>query len=97
MNEKILRALVEAGAVKKIKIIAEGSVIFVQASTANESTTAKTIKGKLKTWSTIDSAAKWVRSLGIGRIQMDISKWQPEQKKPLLKFTKLLIETRSRD
>ena len=30
MNEKILRALVEAGAVKKIKIIAEGSTIFVE-------------------------------------------------------------------
>ena len=61
MNEKILRALVKAGAVKKIKITAEGSTIFVEAYTGSEVTTAKTIKGKLKTWSTIDSAAKWVR------------------------------------
>ena len=81
MNEKILRALVEAGAVKKIKITAEGSTIFVEAYTGSEVTTAKTIKGKLKTWSTIDSAAKWVRSLGIGQMQLDMAKWQPEQKK----------------
>jgi hypothetical protein len=81
MNEKILRALVEAGAVKKIKISAEGSTIYVEAYTGSEATTAKTIKGKLKTWSTIDSAAKWVRSLGIGQMQLDIAKWQPEQKK----------------
>jgi len=81
MNEKILRALVEAGAVKKIKIIAEGSTIYVEAYTSSEPTTAKTIKGKLKTWSTIDSAAKWVRSLGIGQMQLDLAKWQPEQKK----------------
>ena len=81
MNEKILRALVEAGAVKKIKIIAEGSTIYVEAYTGSEATTAKTIKGKLKTWSTIDSAAKWVRSLGIGQMQLDVAKWQPEQKK----------------
>ena len=80
MNEKILRALVEAGAIKKIKITAEGSTIYVKAFAGSEVTTAKTIKGKLKTWRSIDSAAKWVRSLGIGRIQMDISKWQPEQK-----------------
>ena len=80
MNEKILRALVEAGAVKKIKITAEGSTIYVEAYTGSEPTTAKTIKGKLKTWSTIDSAAKWVRSLGIGQMQLDLAKWQPKQK-----------------
>ena len=84
MNEKILRALVEAGAVKKIKITAEGSTIYVEAYTGSEVTTAKTIKGKLKTWSTLDSAAKWVRSLGIGQMQVDMAKWQPEQKKFML-------------
>ena len=81
MNEKILRALVEAGAVKKVKIAAEGSTIYVEAYTGSDVTTAKTIKGKLKTWSTIDSAAKWVRSLGIGQMQLDVAKWQPEQKR----------------
>ena len=81
MNEKILRALIEAGAVKKIKITAEGSTIYVEAYTGSEVTTAKTIKGKLKTWSTLDSAAKWVRSLGIGQMQLDVARWQPEQKK----------------
>jgi len=81
MNEKILRALVEAGAVKKFKITAEGSIIYVEAYAGSEVTTAKTIKGRLKTWSTIDSAAKWVRSLGIGQMQLDMAKWQPEQKK----------------
>ena len=84
MNEKILRALVEAGAVKKIKITAEGSTIYVEAYTGSDVTTAKTIKGKLKTWSTLDSAAKWVRSLGIGQMQLDMAKWQPEQKKFML-------------
>ena len=81
MNEKILRALVEAGAVKKVKITAEGSTIYVEAYTGSEATTATTIKGKLKTWSTIDSAAKWVRLLGIGQMQLDVAKWQPGQKK----------------
>ena len=81
MNEKILRALVEAGAVKKIKIIAEGSSIFVEVYTGSDAKPAETFKGKLKTWSTLDSAAKWVRSIGIGRVQVDLTKWQPEQKK----------------
>ena len=81
MNEKILRGLVEAGAVKKIKIIAEGSTIFVEVYTGSDAKTAETSKRKLKTWSTLDSAAKWVRSVGIGRVQVDLTKWQPEQKK----------------
>jgi len=81
MNEKIIRALVNAGAVKKIKIVAETSIIYVEAYTGSEATTATTIKGKLKTWSTLDSAAKWVRALGVGQIQLDVARWRPEQKR----------------
>lgn len=80
MNEKTLRALIDAGAIKKVRIIAEGSTIYVEADSGNSTITAETIKGKLKTWSTVDSAAKWVRSLGIGQAQLNIAKWQPGQK-----------------
>ena len=80
MNEKILRALVEAGAIKKIKITAEGSTIYVEAFAGSEVTTAKTTKGKLKTWSTIDSAAKWLKKLGLGTMKLEVGKWMPNQK-----------------
>ena len=80
MNEKTLRALIEAGAIKKVRIIAEGSTIYVEADSGKQTITAKTVKGQLKTWRSLDSAAKWVRSLGIGNIQLDIAKWQPGQK-----------------
>mgnify|MGYP006083607153 CR=1 FL=1 len=80
MNEKTLRALIEAGAIKKVRIIAEGSTIYVEADSGKQTITAQTVKGKLKTWRSLDSAAKWVRSLGIGNIQLDIAKWQPGQK-----------------
>jgi hypothetical protein len=81
MNEKTLRALVEAGAVKKVRLVADGSTIYVEADTGKQVYAAETIKGKLKTWSSLDSAAKWVRSLGIGLVQLDIAKWQPKQRK----------------
>jgi len=80
MNEKTLRALIEAGAIKKVRIIAEGSTIYVEADSGKQTITAQTVKGKLKTWRSLDSAAKWVRALGIGNIQVDIAKWQPGQK-----------------
>jgi hypothetical protein len=81
MNEKTLRALVEAGAVKKMRLVAHGSTIYVEADTGKQVFNAKTIKGKLKTWSSLDAAAKWVRSLGIGIVQLDMAKWQPRQRK----------------
>jgi len=80
MNEKTIRALVEAGAVKKVMMVADGATIHVNIVTQGGATTATTLKGAIKTWATIDSSAKWVKSLGIGRIQLVVDKWLPGQR-----------------
>ncbi len=80
MNEKTIKALVEAGAIKRVYLIADGGRFHIQADTPNGSITACTLKGTPKTWSTLDAAAKWVRGLGLGKLQVDIAKWQPGQK-----------------
>lgn len=80
MNKKILRALVEAGAVKKIDIVANGALFHVEANTPNGAVTAETQNGKIRTWVTLDAAAKWVRSLGMGSARIKIANWQPGQR-----------------
>ncbi len=80
MNEKIVKALIEAGAVKRIELIASGSKIYAEIYTINGSETATTIKGSIKTWATIDSSARWVKNLGIGTVKVEMSKWVPNQK-----------------
>ena len=80
MDEKTLKALVAAGAVKKVDIIATGARFHVEASTPNGAITAETGKGKVKTWVTLDAAAKWVRSLGIGGARVNLTHWQPNQR-----------------
>lgn len=80
MDGKTLQALVSAGAIKQVFIVANGSIIHVEVQAGGERQVAKTSKGALKTWRTIDSAAKWVRSLGIGKTSLDIAGWQPDQK-----------------
>lgn len=80
MNEKTLRALIDAGAVKRVRIIADGAHLHMEADTPTGSITATTIKGTVKTWSTLDAAARWVRSLGIGKAQIDMANWQPQQR-----------------
>ena len=80
MNEKTLRALVAAGAVKRMRIIADGARFHVEADTANATVVAVTGKGTPKPWGTLDASAKWVRALGIGTAQLDVSRWQPGQR-----------------
>lgn len=80
MNEKTIRALVEAGAVKRVHIVAEGSLFHVDIDTPAGSTTACTMKGRAKTWVSLDSAAKWVRGLGMGKAEVHVESWTPTQR-----------------
>ena len=80
MDERMLRALVAAGAVKNISIIASGSRFHIEAKTPNGPVTAETLKGKVKTWVTLDAAAKWVRGLGVGGAHVNLTHWQPGQR-----------------
>ena len=80
MDEKMLKAMVAAGAIKKIDIIARGARFHIEASTPNGSVTAETHKGKIKTWVTLDDAALWVRGLGIGGARINLTHWQPGQR-----------------
>jgi hypothetical protein len=80
MDEKMMRAMVTAGAIKKINIIGNGARFHIEANTPNGSITAETQKGKVKTWVTLDAAAKWVRSIGIGTANINLAHWQPDQR-----------------
>lgn len=80
MNEKTLRALVDAGAVKRVRIVADGARFHIEADTASSTIVAATARGTPRMWSSIDASAKWLRMLGIGIAQLDVSRWQPEQR-----------------
>ncbi len=72
--------LCRLGALKKISIVALGGRFHVRAVTHTGEITASTTKGSVKTWATLDAAARWVRNLGIGLVAVDIEKWQPGQR-----------------
>ena len=80
MNEKTLRALIEAGAIRKVRIIADGSLFHVEVDTSVTTVTATTLAGSIKTWSTLDTCAKWVRGLGLGVVQINLARWTPDQR-----------------
>lgn len=80
MDERLLRAMVAAGAIKNVDIVACGSRFHVEARTPNGAVTAETRRGRVRTWVTLDAAARWVRGLGIGAARVNLAQWQPGQR-----------------
>ena len=80
MDINIFRALINAGAIKRVNIIAEGDYFRIEAVTQTGINSVNTLNGKLKTWASLDATAKWLHGLGIGNCQIDMSRWQPEQR-----------------
>ncbi len=79
MNRKTLKALIEAGAIKKVRVIGERSYFYVEIVTQAGPSIVNTLRGKLKTWSTLDATVKWMHSHGIGSCQAELGKWQHGQ------------------
>jgi len=63
-----------------VLLIADGAAVHVDIVTQNGPITATTNKVQIKTWATIDSSAKWIKGLGVGKAQLKISRWLPGQK-----------------
>ena len=61
-----MRALIEAGAIRKVRIIADGSVFHVEADTPTSTVTATT-SGGIKTRSTLDTRTKGNATVSTGR------------------------------
>jgi hypothetical protein len=80
MNEKMLKTMVDAAAVKRARIVANGARFHVEVDAPGRSFTVETGKGSVRTWTSIDSAAKWLRNLGIGQVALELAHWQPGQK-----------------
>ena len=80
MNEQNLRVLIEAGAIKRVRVVADGARFHILADTATAAHVAQTSQGKTRTWASLDTSAKWLRGLGIGTMQVDVVHWQPGQR-----------------
>jgi len=80
MNEQTLKALIGAGAIRKIRVIASGEIFHIEAITQTGHLKATTNKGALKTWRTLDAAAKWIHRLGMGKAEIILETWQPGQR-----------------
>lgn len=80
MNERELKLLLEAGALKSIQVIAQGSLFHVEAKTAAGCKVVMTGRGEVRQWRSIDSCAKWLRNVGFGRFELLMDGWIASQR-----------------
>ena len=79
MNERALKLLLEASAVKSVLITAQGSMFHVEAKIAGGAKVLVTGRGDVRQWRSIDSCAKWLRKVGVGKAELDFQSWQVGQ------------------
>ncbi len=79
MERRVLKALIEAGAVRRVECIANGGSFYIEMHTSNGRELVTTAADRVKTWRRLDSAAKWLHDLGIGKARINIEKWHPGQ------------------
>jgi hypothetical protein len=80
MDRKTLKALIDAGAIRRARLIGDGPQFRLEVDTQQGPQLVYATTGKLRTWATLDAAAKWVRSLGVGTVALELGNWQPEQR-----------------
>ena len=80
MDERALRTLVDAAAIRRTRIVGRGEAFHVEVDSPGRSFTIETAKGGLRTWRSLDAVAKWLRSVGIAEAQVNVAQWAPGQK-----------------
>ena len=80
MRTRELRALIAAGAVKQVRLVGDGGSVYAEIQTSGGKSVAQTDRGQVKTWQTLDAAARWLRALGIGNARLDLVHWLPDQR-----------------
>ena len=80
MDERTFMALLDAAAVERERIFAQGSRFRIEIDAPGRSFTIETGRGALRLWPTRVSAAKWLKSIGVAEASLDLRYWTPGQR-----------------
>lgn len=75
-----LRLLADAGAVREIQLLGQGPGFALRITTRDDEGMLETALGEVRIFAKLDTAARMVRELGLGRVVLDLVKWEPDQK-----------------
>ena len=85
MNEKMLKTLLEADAVTGVQIVGQGKGFHVIVRTRTKEHLLCRQRGGVRHWASLDAVARWVRNSGMGRAELCLVNWRPDQRPLSLK------------
>ena len=77
ITEPILRQFVEASAEMSARIVGTDNAFMVVVRVGSGEKTVVTTRGNVRLFATLDTAAGFVRDLGLSRFEVDISFYKP--------------------
>lgn len=74
-----LREMASAGAISAVRLVAQsdGFALFVRYGLSEKVLKAK--RGHVRRFKSLERAAMYVRKLGISRVEVDLTNWEPQQ------------------
>jgi hypothetical protein len=77
ITEPILRQLVEASAEMSARIVGQQNALIIVVRVGSGEKTVVTTRGNIRQFASLDTAAGFVRDLGISRFEVDVSFYKP--------------------
>jgi len=74
-----LSALVDAGAIQTARAVADGRRWRLEVCAGMRWQLVATRRGQVRYWSRLDSLARYLRRLGVGRWEVETAGWTPDQ------------------
>lgn len=77
ISTRTLRELVEAASIRAAILIGVPGGVSLKVRYGMIEKSLKLDRGGVRVWRTLDAAAKFCRSLGLSKIELDLAQWEP--------------------
>lgn len=80
ITSSTLKELASAGAIANVRLVAQtdGFAVFVRCALSEKVLQAK--RGHIRRFKSLERAVLFVRALGLSRVEVDITNWEPHQR-----------------
>jgi hypothetical protein len=80
ISERTLREMASSGAISRVRFIGQGDSFSLVISCGMRDKALRAKRGHVREFKSLDSAARYVRSLGLSELEVNVSAWDPSQR-----------------
>lgn len=80
ISSSALRELASAGAITGVRLIAQADGFAIHVTCGLTERVLQAKRGHVRRFKSIERAVNFVRGLGLSRLEVDVTSWEPRQK-----------------